>query len=285
MEVLSVHRYVDVPTGQLHFVGEVRNNTSRNQTFVRITLTLRQAGQAVYSATVFSMLSTLRPGELSPFDFAMTPPPPYDSYGFAITSQPTDRDPVDDFAILSQRSFTDTLTTLAVVGELRNDLPSAVAFVVVVGTFYDSQGAVWNAGQVYTLLDRLAAGQRSPFRLAVSGAPQIVSYTLKVRAAPNVPPPRADLIVVNSTPNVQESLLTIDGQVRNDGAVGARDVEVVATLYDAAGQVVNAAAGPANPTTLPAGASHPFQILFPSNWQGYTRYELQGQGLDVTSVQ
>jgi hypothetical protein len=82
--------------------------------------------------------------------------------------------------------------------------------------------------------------------------------------------------VVNSSASVQGDILTISGNIRNDGTTEASDVELVATLFDAANQVVNA--GTSAPDTLPPGATRPFLVVFSWHWEDYDRYELQVQG-------
>lgn len=278
LQVLSHRRYVDSFSGLLHFVGEMRNNSQSNHGTLRVSIQLRQGGSPVHTANGFAMLSSIRPGELAPFDVALSPPPPYDSYSITPAGSPTANEPVDDFAILSQRTFSDTARTLWVAGELRNDLSSNAAFVLIVGTFYDADGLVWNAGQSYSLLARLAPGQRSPFKLAVPYAAEITSRRLTTRGVANAAAPRSDLTIVSSAAAIQGDVLTIDGQVRNDGGTAADNVSVVSTLYDAAGQVVDAAAADASPASLPSGATATFQIVLAENWAGYERYELQAQG-------
>jgi hypothetical protein len=183
--------YVDVVGGGLHVVGEIRNNSPSNQGFLRVTITLRQGGQVVHTAQGFALLSTLRPTERSPFDVSLGTPPNFDDYVVAVSGQATLNDPIDQFTILSQSTFTDTLHNFWVVGELRNDLNSNAAFVLTVGTFYDPDGRVWRAGQGYTLMRKLTPGQRSPFRLSVRGDyDDITTYVLKNRGLANVSPPR-----------------------------------------------------------------------------------------------
>lgn len=278
LEVVSHRRYVDSYSGLLHFVGEIRNNSQSNYGFLRVSIELRQDGIPVHSASGFAMLSSIRPGELAPFDVALLPPPRYDTYTITPAGSPTANEPVDDFAILGQRTFTDTLHNLWVAGEVRNDLDSNAAFVLIVGTFYDTGGLVWNAGQSYSLLTRLAPGQRSPFKVAVPYTAEIASHRLVTRGIANAAAPRSDLTILNSAATVQAGVLTLGGQVRNDGSTDASSVSVVGTLYDATGRVVNAAAADASPASLPPGAVASFQIVLVENWDGYQRYELQAQG-------
>jgi hypothetical protein len=268
--------YIDTVNGGLHLAGEIRNNTASTQSLLRVTVRLLQGSQVVREFQQSALVFSLRPGEAAPFDVFMGTPPPFDSYTATPSGQATANAPVDQFTILSQRAY-DEAGMRRVVGELRNDLISDNAGLVqVVATFYDANGKVWRASQTYTLLNVLRPGQRSPFVLAASGAGQIASASFLVRAIAVTAAPRDDLAVLNSSAAVQGEALLIGGQVRNNGASGASNVQVVASLYDAGGQIVNAAASTRAP--LAAGATAPFQIAFPTQWQGYASYELQVQG-------
>lgn len=267
--------YIDTVNGGLHLAGEIRNNTASTQSFLRVTVRLLQAGQVVREFQQSALVFSLRPGETAPFDLFMGTPPNFDSYTTTPSGQPSANAPVDQFTVLSQRAH-DAAGVLRLVGELRSDLASNAGLVQVVGTFYDANGRVWRASQTYTLLNVLRPGQRSPFVLTANGAGQIARSTLLVRAFANVAAPRGDLAVLNSSAAVQGDALVITGQVRNTGTTPASNVQVVASLYDAGGQIVEA--GASTSISLAAGATAPFQITIPANWQGYASYDLQVQG-------
>ena len=256
----------------------VKSSTARRaiKASCAVDITLLQDGQPVYQQTQPSLAFSLRPGQRSPFDASLGTPPNYNAYTVAATGQSTAQNPVDQFTILSQRIFTETTNTLALVGELRNDTGSNVTLIAVTGTFYQFDGLVWRANQSYTLLRKLAPGQRAPFRLAAYGPQQIASSALLAGALNTAIPPRDDLTVLSSNITVMGEALLISGQVRNDGATPANSVQVVATLFDSGGQIVNAGAS-AN-STLAAGATGPFAITILGNWQGYATVELQAQG-------
>lgn len=267
--------YVDTVNGGLHLAGEIRNNTASTQSLLRVTVRLLQGSQVVREFQQSALVFSLRPGEAAPFDVFMGTPPPFDSYTATPSGQATANAPVDQFTRLSQRAY-DEGEVRRVVGEVRSDLASNAGLVQVVATFYDANGKVWRASQAYTLLNVLRPGQRSPFVLTVGGASQIASASFLVRAVATTAAPRGDLAVLNSSAAVQGEALVIGGQVRNNGATAASNVQVVASLYDAGGEIVNAATSTRAP--LAAGATAPFQIVFPAQWQGYTSYELQVQG-------
>ncbi len=267
--------YIDTVNGGLHLAGEIRNNTASNQSSLRVTVRLLQGAQVVREFQQSALVFSLRPGQAAPFDVFMGTPPPFDSYTAAPSGQPSANAPVDQFTILSQSSYDDA-GVRRLVGELRSDLAGNAGLVQVVATFYDANGKVWRASQAYTLLNVLRPGQRSPFVLTTSGASQIASASFLVRAITTTAAPRGDLAVLGSSAAMQGDALLISGQVRNSGATAASNVQVVATLTDAGGQIVEAGASTRAP--LAAGATAPFQITIPAHWQGYASYELQVQG-------
>ena len=70
----------------------------------------------------------------------------------------------------------------------------------------------------------------------------------------------------------------IYGEVRNDTGINVRFVEIVATLYNDQGTVVQTDFTYTDLDTLAPGQTSPFEILV-LNWNGATRYELQVQGM------
>ncbi|MEA3337391.1 MAG: FxLYD domain-containing protein [Chloroflexota bacterium] len=274
--VTSDQLYVDIVGGGLHLVGELRNASEVNQGLLRAVVTLTQNDQIVHTASAFAMLTPLRPDERSPFDIGLGTPPNFDDYTLAATGSETDSEPLDDFALLSTNTFTETNHLQAVVGELRNDMSSNARFVVAVGTFYDNNGDIWRADQNTTMLQVLAPGQRSPFKLAAVEPDEIASYVVEPRGFPTTVQADADLTIVTSAATIQDETLLVSGQVRNDGSDLANDVRVVISLYSSSGHILNADFVQMN--TLAAGAVQPFEVTFSHGWQGYDHFELQTQG-------
>lgn len=275
LAVQNTQLYIDTVNGGLHLAGEILNGTPGVQSFLRVTVRLLQNGQVVREFQQSALVFNLRPGEAAPFDLFMGTPPAFDSYTATASGQASANAPVDQFTLLGQRTYVDG-DTLRLVGELRSDLAGNAGLVQVVGTFYDASGKVWRASQAYTLINLLQPGQRSPFVLAAGGANQVVRSRLLVRAVATTATPRGDLAVLNSSAAVQGTALVISGQMRNTGTAPASNVRVVASLYDAGGQIVEA--GMSASVSLAAGATAPFQIAIPANWQDYASYELQVQG-------
>jgi hypothetical protein len=88
-----------------------------------------------------------------------------------------------DLTILSSNQYIDSIDFLHVVGEVQNNSPSALEFVQVIGTFYDSSGQVVGTSFTYTTPSTLNPSARAPFHILLSDASipvsQIANYSLQ----------------------------------------------------------------------------------------------------------
>jgi hypothetical protein len=120
-------------------------------------------------------------------------------------------------------------------------------WVKIVATLYDAEGNVVGTGFTYSELDVIPPGGKSPFTIAID------QY------------------------GKDDGWLYIRGEVVNTGQSDAEWVKVVATLYDAQGNVVGAEYSYAELDVVPAGGRSPFEILL-EQWEGFDSYLLQVQG-------
>jgi hypothetical protein len=172
-------------------------------------------------------------------------------------------------SILSSSQYSTEFGSTYIVGEVRNNLSDLVQYVQIVGRFYDSTGLLIDTDFTYTDLDLLRPGEKSPFRLIItdeSVAQRIDNYTLAVNWDPVFADPSA---VANATVlTIQEGEHRINdngwyeivGEVVNGGTDDTEFVEVVATYYDEAGQVINTDFTYTDPSDIPAGQSAPFEL-------------------------
>jgi hypothetical protein len=72
--------------------------------------------------------------------------------------------------ILSHNSFTDSAGYMHVVGEIKNNYPSAATFVKIIGTFYDINDRVVATDVTYTNPSDIAPGDKAPFELILTSA-------------------------------------------------------------------------------------------------------------------
>ena len=76
----------------------------------------------------------------------------------------------DGVQILKNGSFIDSDGKMHVVGEVRNNLPSTLVFVTIVGNFYDVQNEVVATQFTYAKPVNIESGQKAIFELIVTTA-------------------------------------------------------------------------------------------------------------------
>ena len=160
------------------------------------------------------------------------------------------------------------LGELTVLGEVVNVSASDLERVAVQIALFDDADRLLASQSATVALDALAPGQRSPFAVLFSPAPErYASYQATVlSAAPAyVGTMQRDLALVDvALEQRDQGLLILTGRVRNEGAVEAVDVVVIATLYDPLGRVVGTRSMASNPPTIALGggeADFSFEIV------------------------
>ena len=160
------------------------------------------------------------------------------------------------------------LGELTVLGEVVNVSASDLERVAVQIAVFDDADRLLASQSATVALDALAPGQRSPFAVLFSPAPErYASYQATVlSAAPAyVGTMQRDLALVDvALEQRDQGLLILTGRVRNEGAVEAVDVVVIATLYDPLGRVVGTRSMASNPPTIALGggeADFSFEIV------------------------
>lgn len=160
------------------------------------------------------------------------------------------------------------LGELTVLGEVVNVSASDLERVAVQIALFDDADRLLASQSATVALDALAPGQRSPFAVLFSPAPErYASYQATVlSAAPAyVGTMQRDLAPVDvALEQRDQGLVILTGRVRNEGAVEAVDVVVIATLYDPLGRVVGTRSMASNPPTIALGggeADFSFEIV------------------------
>jgi hypothetical protein len=98
------------------------------------------------------------------------------SFAFAQFSNPV--------KTLSFRSYIDDIDNFHVVGEIQNDLPSAIRYVIVIATFYNMKNQeVGTLGALTTPMD-IGSGAKAPFDLTAGSSTvpirEIANYSIMV---------------------------------------------------------------------------------------------------------
>lgn len=157
-----------------------------------------------------------------------------------------------------------------IVGEVRNDSPEKIGWVQVSGKFYDSAGQLIHLADGPVQLGELRPGEKGPFGIYIDDAAvseDIANYTLSAGLDSDFlqDKPAALKVGVGKHGIVERGvglpLYQVIGNVTNTGNLPAESVDVIATFYDAAGNIVDFDATVTSPSTIPAGQSADFIIV------------------------
>ena len=157
-----------------------------------------------------------------------------------------------------------------IVGEVRNDSPEKIGWVQVSGKFYDSTGQLIHLADGPVQLGELRPGEKGPFGIYIDDAAVsegIANYTLSAGLDSDFlqDKPAALKVGVGKHGMVESGigipLYQVIGNVTNTGNLPAESVDVIATFYDAAGNIVDFDATVTSPSTIPAGQSADFIIV------------------------
>jgi hypothetical protein len=166
---------------------------------------------------------------------------------------------VEPLRILSHRATTGYGgDTVLIVGELANDLNSALAHTKVVATFFGSDGTEIGTEDAFVELSRLPARARSPFML-LTRQTNIASYTLRIDPGATVTLHPSSIRITHHDARNVDGELVVRGSLRNDGKVLEQSVTIHLNLYDAAGRLLDNESEDLR-SPLAAGASASFEV-------------------------
>jgi hypothetical protein len=157
-----------------------------------------------------------------------------------------------------------------IVGEVRNDSPEKIGWVQVSGKFYDSAGQLIHLADGPVQLGELRPGEKGPFGIYINDdtvSESIANYTLGAALDSDFlqDKPAALKVAVGKYGMVERGvglpLFEVVGNVTNTSNLPAESVDVIATFYDAVGNIVDFDATVTSPSTIPAGQSADFMIV------------------------
>jgi len=190
--------------------------------------------------------------------------------------------------ILTHTGYLDSLGYYHVVGEVQNAGDVAVNFVKVRATFYDANNIVIATSFSYTMMDVLLSGRKAPFDIILSDTAQsvyVASYSLGVTFSATSPKPIGLQILSNSSYVDGIGWMHIVGEIKNIGTVTATFVKVVATYYNATGNVVAVAFTYSDPKDLAPNQKAPFDILLSAGRTPYVAsYALEAESTQYAVV-
>lgn len=159
-----------------------------------------------------------------------------------------------------------------------NGAPAPVFNVQVIATFYDAGGQIVGANSGMALLPRTQTTQANPFKLQLSPPPSgATRYELSL-TWDELTIATYDRATITREELKQETGVEIVGDVRNDHRSELRNLQAVATFYDANGVVVDVVAGSLGANSLAPGASTTFTIQTTRSFT-FDRYLVQVEGM------
>jgi len=181
-----------------------------------------------------------------------------------------------EFSFHNQFSYVDETRILHVLGEIRNESDTAMRNVLIMASFYDSEGNLLDEFQRVPAMQVINPGESSPFEILYidsQTAGDVANFTMSAMGQATGPKEKA-LTVISSNSRLDIlGTYYINAAARNDGPETADNAIMIATLYDSGGRVIavgkalaEAGRGSSNIT---AGSQAPFGIAITQKLQTY----------------
>lgn len=166
--------------------------------------------------------------------------------------------------ILTHSGWISSTGSYHVSGEVQNVGDSAVHYVKIIATFYDSSSTVVATDFTYTELDVILAGRKSPFEVLFIEEAQVSKihhYALAVTFSVTSPLPVCLQLLSNSSYIGGTGSMHVVGEIKNIGTITATYVKIIATFYDSEGKVVATDFTYADPHDIEPNQVAPFDVL------------------------
>jgi len=161
MGLLSHSDFVDL-LGDMHVVGEVRNETDTNLDHISVRVMFyNHWGTVSKIVDGPALMDVIGPRQLTPFALAFPEPAAWESYTIRVTAQSTEREPATALQIAEYRTYGAETGILHVAGTVLNEGEQTVRRAQVVVTLYDPWGTVVNVGFAYT--EAISPGKEAAF--------------------------------------------------------------------------------------------------------------------------
>ena len=185
-------------------------------------------------------------------------------------------------AILSTKSYVDSLGYRHVVGEALNNTNAKRTYVEIDATLYNSSNKVVGTDFTYTWVDILGPHQRSPFELIFDPPAGYDHYRLTVSSSTTSQAPIQKLHIAKGVPSTDGiGYRHYPGEITNNNSFSVQFTEAIVTLYDKRGAVKNVDFTFTSPDQLGPGDTAPYDATFGSHYAGVNRYVVLAQAIRV----
>lgn len=186
--MLPNHSYYLNSRGELHFVGEVKNEITYHLHKVQVSVNLFNSnGQLLDTESAFTEARNLPSGLRTCFDVSFpVPPDSWSVYSFDAPAFRIDGNPFPNLTVIDDQGSYDPVTTeYNILGQIRNDLSTTVESVLAIGTLYNNSGTVVGCNSSFINTVDLDPGQTSAFKITFTGRDyqDATGYLLQVDSA------------------------------------------------------------------------------------------------------
>lgn len=244
-----------------YVVGILQNNTDQTIEWVELSILIYDENNTLIATeSVYPYLDALLPGDTSPFSVYSDLWTDAATYEFLVEDYETTVDqPAEGLEIVSHSSYSDE-NYLNIIGEIRNNSDQAMSFVKIAAALYAVDGSILNTNYSYTMLDYLAPGAISPFKLWFSDNWQDGdTYEIQVQGDYDTLPEQV-IQIENYTVEAGDGYCTVRGSVKNSGSTEIPYGTIAVAFYDASDVLVEAEWNFTDGDVIPAGSSTTFEV-------------------------
>ena len=266
-EITMVHGYID-NMDSLEVVGLITNNTDHAIKSVEIAVEIFDANDnSLYKDTTYMDFYTLAPGETSPFSLWVTDElPDADRFVATIVSESQTTVERADVTVQGTRMTVDDNGDIHVTGEIVNNGSTGATIADVSAATFDGDGNLVTAESASVSIGYLPPGDSGPFRVTMYGpsygTDDIQDYQVYVDAVTD----DRDVYDISFIGDENTYVDTFGdfhlvGEISNDSDE-TLDVRLVGAIYDANGNVMDAAMLDMALSALAPGETGPYDLTF-----------------------
>jgi len=182
------------------------------------------------------------------------------------------------YVLPNHSSWVSSASYLHICGEVQNATEDNIWLVKVTANLFNNEGVLIDTDYTYVRLNVLPAGDKSSFEVFLPEPQGWASYEFESPTYWIKSGPLPNLTIVSATGRDKGSSYEVIGQVRNDDTTIVESVQVVATLYNSAGEVVGSWYTYASTTTLAPGQTSSYKVTFWPKPPGVDSFRVQTSG-------
>ena len=177
------------------------------------------------------------------------------------------------WSVLNDTAYTDIQDRVHVLGGIYNNTGANQEIWLVTVDFFDEQNNQVAQEMTAPVVEVVPQGSKVPFSLEAELRLPYARYEILVEGDPSDLQPRQDLQVLSHTSEAG-GMYRITGELSNPGEALVTYAEVVATLYDSAGRVVNVGYDFLPAGELGSDQTTSFEVLVEQPHESITSYAL-----------